>query len=41
MLANDEIEVSYEILAQSQLLDDGDLIAIIAEKAQPQHHRHH
>ena len=37
MLANDEIEVSYEILAQSQLLDDGDLIAIIAEKAQPQH----
>ncbi len=37
MLANDEIEVAYEILAHSQLLDDSDLVEIIVNKAQPQH----
>ncbi len=37
MLANDEIEVAYEILANSQLLDDRDLIEIIVNRTQPQH----
>lgn len=37
MLANDEIEVSYEILAKSQLLKDSDLIEIIVSRAQPHH----
>ena len=37
MLANDEIDVAYEVLVHSQLLDDGDLIEIIVNRAQPQH----
>ena len=37
LLANDDIEVAYDILVTRNLLTDGDLIEIIVNKAQQQH----